>query len=91
MVNQICIDSGIPLDLISWEGALGRIYRSAVRRPITTLTLFGGLASTVYWPLSAWLVGAVGWRGICLIYAAIQIGFSHPMLLLGLPKESKVR
>src|SRR3546814_10144913 len=39
------------------------------RRAITLLTLFGGLASTVCWPLSAYLVEAVGWRGTCATYA----------------------
>ena len=29
---------------------LGRIYGSEARNPITTLTLFGGFASTVCWP-----------------------------------------
>lgn len=66
---------------------LGRIYGAAARRPITTLTLFGGFASTVCWPLSAWLVESVGWRGTCLAYAAVQIGFSLPLLMLGLPRE----
>lgn len=66
---------------------LGRIYGTAARRPITMLTLFGGFASTVCWPLSAWLVENIGWRGTCLTYAAIQIGFSLPLLLFGLPEE----
>lgn len=66
---------------------LGRIYGAAARRPITLLTLFGGFASTVCWPLSAWLVENIGWRGTCLTYAAIQIGFSLPLLLFGLPGE----
>lgn len=66
---------------------LGRIYGAAARKPITTLTLFGGFASTVCWPLSAWLVESVGWRGTCLAYAAVQIGFSLPLLMLGLPRE----
>ena len=68
---------------------LGRIYGVTARRPITTLTLYGGFASTVCWPLSAWLVDSVGWRGTCLTYAAIQLCVSLPLLLLGLPGESR--
>jgi MFS family permease len=34
---------------------LGRLYGESGRAAITTLTLFGGFASTVCWPLSAFL------------------------------------
>src|SRR5829696_5134901 len=43
--------------------ALGQLYGRGARGPITNLTLFGGFASTVCWPLSAYLEQAVGWRG----------------------------
>ena len=36
---------------------LGRLYGREARGAITNLTLFGGFASTVCWPLSAFLVG----------------------------------
>ena len=49
--------------------ALGRMYGSAARGPITNLTLFGGFASTICWPLSAFMIEHVGWRNACLIYA----------------------
>src|SRR5437763_6820278 len=42
---------------------LGRLYGREARGAITKLTLLGGFASTVCWPLSAFLVGALGWRG----------------------------
>src|SRR4051794_33688464 len=50
-------------------GTLGRLYGRDARLAITTLTLFGGLASTVCWPLSAFLVGKLGWRGTCFAYS----------------------
>jgi predicted MFS family arabinose efflux permease len=52
---------------------LGTIYGSQSRSAITSLTLFGGFASTVCWPLSAFLAEQLGWRGACFIYAAIQV------------------
>jgi hypothetical protein len=64
---------------------LGRIYGSQSRTAITALTLFGGFASTVCWPLSAFLAARVGWRGACLTYAAIQIAVALPIHLLALP------
>jgi len=67
---------------------LGSIYGEDARSPITSLTLFAGFASTLCWPLSAYLVERLGWRGACFIYAAIQIGVALPILLLALPGRS---
>ncbi len=64
---------------------LGRIYGSHSRTAITSVTLFGGFASTVCWPLSVFLAARFGWRGTCLTYAAIQIAIALPIHLLALP------
>jgi len=65
---------------------LGRLYGPAARHHITTLTLFGGLASTACWPLSAFLVSHLGWRGTCASYAAIHLVVTLPLYLLALPR-----
>ena len=67
---------------------LGRLYGAEARPAITTLTLWGGFASTVCWPLSAFLVARVGWRGTCLAYAGLHIGVTLPLVLLLIPKVS---
>jgi MFS family permease len=66
---------------------LGRLYGDTARSSITQVTLFGGFASTVCWPLSAFLVEQIGWRGACLTYVAIHIAVVLPLYLFGLPKE----
>lgn len=58
---------------------LGRLYGKDARRAITTLTLWGGFASTVCWPLSAYLVEQLGWRGACAAYAAIHVLVCLPL------------
>lgn len=75
---------------------LGRMYGLAARQHITTLTLFGGLASTACWPLSAFFLSELGWRGACGAYAAIQILVALPIYVIALngpvpplPSESK--
>lgn len=65
---------------------LGRIYGDKARLHITTLTLFGGLASTACWPLSALFVSTLGWRGACVAYAAIHLGLTLWVYLLALPR-----
>jgi predicted MFS family arabinose efflux permease len=66
--------------------ALGTLYGTRARSAITTLTLYGGFASTICWPLSTLLLDQFGWRGVCLVYAALQACLCGPMMLLILPK-----
>jgi MFS family permease len=68
---------------------LGRLYGASGRSAITTLTLFGGFASTVCWPLSAFLEAHLGWRGACLVYAGFQLAVALPIYLFLLPRESR--
>lgn len=65
---------------------LGRLYGREARAAITNLTLFGGFASTVCWPLSALLVETLGWRGTCLAYAAIHVCVTAPIHLRLVPR-----
>ncbi|MFY8041066.1 MAG: MFS transporter [Bosea sp. (in: a-proteobacteria)] len=51
---------------------LARIAGSKSRTAITLLTLGGGLASTVFWPLGLWLLSFMDWRNLCLVYAVLN-------------------
>jgi hypothetical protein len=59
--------------------ALGRLYGSEARGPITNLTLFGGFASTICWPLSAFMIDHIGWRGACFVYAGLHLFVALPL------------
>ena len=67
--------------------ALGRIFGGAARAPITTLTLAGGFASTVSWPVTQILVDAAGWRGAYLVYAGLLAGLAAPLHAFALPRQ----
>jgi len=72
---------GIAMGAGLYEAAfatLVRLYRHDARNTITGITLMAGFASTLGWPLSAWLETQVGWRGACFVWAGLH-------LLLGLP------
>src|SRR5918993_3658310 len=58
---------------------LAYLYGREARGPITGITLIAGFASTVGWPLSALFEAEFGWRGACLIWAALQIGIGLPI------------
>jgi MFS family permease len=100
----LALAPNVPLYLVSWlvlgvgMGAglydaafatLGRLYGQRARTAIATLTLFGGFASTVCWPLSALLVSELGWRGACLVYAGLHLLVLLPLYVFALPKEPK--
>ena len=70
--------------------ALTRLYGHGARTAITNLTLFGGFASTVCWPLSAFLAETFGWRGACLVYAAIHAGIALPLHIVMLREAPSV-
>jgi MFS family permease len=93
---------GLPVFVLAWVvlglamgaglydpafSTLGRLYGEHARPAITHVTLFGGFASTVCWPLSALLVDHLGWRGACLTYAAIHVVVVLPLYLFGVPRE----
>ncbi len=65
---------------------LGRIFAVRARAPITALTLIGGLASTVSWPLTFWLLGTIGWRGSYAVYALALALVAAPLHAFALPR-----
>ncbi len=65
-----------------------RRFPSDFRRAIITLTFLGGLASTVFTPLSAWLIDQFGWRHALLVLAALNLALCvpiHGVILRGPP------
>ena len=60
----------------------GRHYRPA----LTALTLLGGLASTVFWPLAWWLNEAFDWRTAMAVFAALHLLLCLPAHYFGLPR-----
>ena len=65
--------------------ALTRLYGRDARAPITGITLIAGFASTIGWPLSAWMQHTLGWREACLIWAAVNLFLSMPLNWLVIP------
>jgi len=90
----VSLSPTLPVYLMSWAliglgmgtglydavfAALGRMYGSEARTPITNLTLFGGFASTICWPLSAFMIDHIGWRSACIVYAGLHLIVSLPL------------
>jgi len=64
------------------------LYGRAARGPITGITLIAGFASTIGWPLSAFLDAILGWRGTCLTWAALHLLIGLPLNRLLIPRAA---
>jgi MFS family permease len=84
---------GIGMSMTLYEAAFATINREFSQNPrrgISTVTLFGGLASTVFWPLTLKLNGLVGWRDTFLIYGAMHLMLCAPLHALLVPRKERV-
>lgn len=52
---------------------------TAARPAITALTLYGGVASTIFWPVGLWVDALLGWRGLCLVFALLNLLVCLPL------------
>jgi MFS family permease len=73
---------GVAMAFTLYEAAFATINRklaSGARQAISTLTLFGGFASTLFWPLTAKLHAMLGWRDTYLWYGVVQFAVCMPL------------
>jgi hypothetical protein len=73
---------GLAMAMTLYEPAFAIVVRACPadrRRAITVLALAGGLASSVFWPLTAGLVDAFGWRGAATALALLQLLVCAPL------------
>lgn len=54
-------------------------HPGTAQRSILYLTLIAGFASTLFWPLTTWLHEAMSWRGVYLVFAALNIAICLPV------------
>jgi MFS family permease len=79
---------GVAMRMTLYDAAFATLARAGgaqAKRAMSQVTLFGGLASTAFWPIGGYLQSAIGWRGGVLVYGAIAITIALALLLL--PRE----
>jgi MFS family permease len=82
-VGWLVIGAGMSAGLYEAAFAtLARIYGADARRSITGITLIAGFASTVCWPLSAYMDATLGWRAACYVWAGAHLVIGLPLNLL---------
>jgi predicted MFS family arabinose efflux permease len=80
--------AGVAMAACLYDPAFATLFRvsgTSYRRAVTALTLFGGFASTVFWPLSQYLLEARGWRFAFAVHAALNACVCLPLHLAFVP------
>ena len=74
---------GLALAATLYEPAFGAVVRWFPTRnrdrALTTVTLAGALASTIFMPIAAWLLDGVGWRQALVVLAVILAVLTIPL------------
>ena len=85
-IAWLVLGAGMGLGLYDAAFAvLGRYYGTSARKPITGITLMGGFASTIGWPLTAWGADTIGWRQTCVAWALAHLLVGLPLNRFALP------
>ena len=84
--------AGVAMAACLYDPAFATLHRvsgASYRRSVTALTLFGGFASTVFWPLSQYVLEAQGWRVAFAVHAAFNACVGLPLHLLFVPSGAR--
>jgi len=82
---------GVAMAMLLYEPAFAVIYATFAadaRKGITALTLTAGFASTVFWPLTQWLVSSFGWRDSVAVLGVANLLLCAPLHFLLLPSSA---
>jgi MFS family permease len=85
-----CLILGLAVAMSLYDAAFPALVQVAgahSNRAITLLTLFGGLASTFFWPIAAAIAARWGWRATYLSFAAVNICVCLPISVIALPRR----
>ncbi|MFA7506459.1 MAG: MFS transporter [Burkholderiaceae bacterium] len=83
--------AGIAMPMVFYDPAFATITRhsgGSYRQALTMITLFGGLAGTLFWPLTSFLHDALGWRATCGVFALLHLLVCMPIHWRMIPADT---
>lgn len=101
----MAVSPNLPIFLLAWAvigagmaaalydplfAAIGQAYGASARRAMTQIAIASGFAITVCWPATRFLVVQVGWRGTCVVYAALAVLVVAPLFAWALPRRDRI-
>ncbi len=85
--------AGVAMAMTMYDAAFATLSQhtgTAYRSALTALTLMGGLASTVFWPVSLKGLEWYGWRETMVFFAVLEIGVCLPLHYFLVPADHTV-
>jgi MFS family permease len=67
---------------------LNEVAGRGAKNAIGGLMLVTGLSSSIFWPTTSFLSGHFGWRGTCLVYAAMLLLINLPLYAFIAPRRN---
>jgi len=67
--------------------SIAQIAGPEARKRMGILMLFTGIGGSLSWPLTAALEAPFGWRGVCFIYAVVNVVLCGGLYYFALPRE----
>ncbi|MFD0938081.1 MFS transporter [Methylobacterium trifolii] len=101
----LAFSTSLPVFLLAWVvmglgmaaslydplfAAIGQAYGASARGAMTQIAIASGFAISVCWPATNFLVGQVGWRGACLVYAGLAALIVAPLYAWAIPRQRLV-
>lgn len=86
----VWIGLGLTMGAIFYEPVFAitiRRWPADYRKPIIAMTFLGGLASSAFIPLTAWLLQIMDWRQTCLVLAGFHLLLCLPIHIVMLADE----
>lgn len=66
---------------------LNEVAGRGAKNAIGGLMLVTGLSSSIFWPTTSFLSAWLGWRGTCLVYAAMMLAINLPLYAFFAPRR----
>lgn len=66
---------------------LNEVAGRGAKNAIGGLMLVTGLSSSIFWPTTSFLSAWLGWRGTCLVYAAMMLAINLPLYAFLAPRR----
>jgi predicted MFS family arabinose efflux permease len=90
----IWLGLGVAMALVLYEAAfivITMAFGSEYRKGITVCTFAGGLASSIFWPITDALLAQAGWRDTALVLGLANVLICGPLHFFALPGARAVK
>ncbi|MDR1995203.1 MFS transporter [Azonexus sp.] len=82
---------GLVMSMVLYDAAfsvINAVCEASAHTAIVIVTLGGGMASTVFYPLTQYLIDILSWRQGLVVLALLNLGVCFPLHVFGLPRHS---